>query len=63
MTFTIHASKNGETNEMHLSSPVLVVAKARMLENSGWQVHVVDSKGKEFLPPEFDHILRSDPAS
>jgi hypothetical protein len=58
--FTVHASKDGETNEVHQNSPTLTVAKARGLFKSGWQVHVADSAGRHYAPSEFDEILKFD---
>ena len=58
--FTVHASKNGEINEIHQNSPTLTVAKARGLYKSGWQVHIADAAGRRYAPPEFDDILKFD---
>ena len=58
--FTIHSSLNGDSSEMHLASPTLTVAKARMLFKSGRRVHVVNAAGRQFAPSEFDDILKFD---
>jgi hypothetical protein len=58
--FTVHASKNGEINEVQQNSPTLTVAKARGLFKAGWQVHVADSAGRQYAPSEFDEILKFD---
>ncbi|WP_213737252.1 hypothetical protein [Bradyrhizobium sp. dw_411] len=58
--FTVHASKNGETNEIQQDSPTLTVAKARGLFKTGWKVHIADSAGRRYAPSEFDEILRFD---
>jgi hypothetical protein len=58
--FTVHASKNGEINEVQQTSPTLTVAKARGLFKSGWQVHIADSAGRQYAPSEFDEILKFD---
>jgi hypothetical protein len=58
--FTVHASKNGEINELQQNSPTLTVAKARGLFKTGWQVHIADSAGREYAPSEFDEILKFD---
>jgi hypothetical protein len=58
--FTVHASKNGETNEVHQDSPTLTVAKARGLFKTGWKVHIADAAGRRYAPSEFDEILRFD---
>jgi hypothetical protein len=58
--FTVFSSKDGETSEIHLTSPTLTVAKARMLFKSGWRVHVTDAAGRQFAPSEFDQILKFD---
>jgi hypothetical protein len=58
--FTVHASKNGEINELQQNSPTLTVAKARGLFKTGWQVHIADSAGRQYAPSEFDEILKFD---
>jgi hypothetical protein len=58
--FTVHASKNGEINEVQQDSPTLTVAKARGLFKTGWKVHIADSAGRRYAPSEFDEILRFD---
>ncbi len=58
--FTIHASKNGETNETERTSPTITVAKARALFKSGWRVHIADAAGRKYGPAEFDEILKFD---
>jgi hypothetical protein len=58
--FTVSSSKNGETNEVQLTSPTLTVAKARMLFKSGWQVHITNAAGRQFAPSEFDDVLKFD---
>ena len=57
MTFTIHASKNGQSVVTVRISPAVAVDKARVLESSGWQVHVTDSAGNQFDPSDFDRLL------
>jgi hypothetical protein len=56
MTFTIHASKNGQSVVTVRISPAVAVDKARVLESLGWQVHVTDSAGHRFTPSEFDWL-------
>jgi hypothetical protein len=56
MTFTIHASKNGESVVTVRISPAIAVDKARVLEGLGWQVHVIDSAGYQFDPSDFDRL-------
>ena len=58
--FTIHSSRNGESNETQLTSPTLTVAKARMLFKSGWLVHITDARGRHFAPSQFDDVLKFD---
>jgi hypothetical protein len=58
--FTVHASKNGETNETRRTSPTITVAKARILFKSGWRVHIADAAGRKYGPSEFDEILKFD---
>jgi hypothetical protein len=62
VSFTVHAAKNGETNETQRTSPTVTVAKARALFKSGWQVHIADSAGRRYAPSEFDEILKFDRA-
>jgi hypothetical protein len=63
MTFTIHASKNGQSVVTIRISPAVAVDKARALERSGWQVHITDSAGHQFDPTDFDRLssLARDP--
>lgn len=56
MTFTIHASKNGQSVVTVRISPAVAVDKARVLERLGWQVHVTDSAGHRFNPSDFDWL-------
>ncbi len=58
--FTVHATRNGETNEVQQDSPTLTVAKARGLFKTGWKVHIADAAGRRYAPSEFDEILRFD---
>jgi hypothetical protein len=58
--FTISSTRNGETDELQLTSPTMTVAKARMLSKSGWRVQVINAAGRQFAPSEFDEILRFD---
>jgi len=56
MTFTIHASKNDQCVATVRISPATAVDKARMLEKSGWQVHITDSAGRQFDPSDFNRL-------
>ena len=56
MTFTIHASKNGEIVATVRIGPAVAVDKARVLEKLGWQVHVTDSAGRQFNPSDFNRL-------
>lgn len=56
MTFTIHASKNGQSVVTVRITPVVAIEKARALENSGWQVHITDSAGHPFDASNFDRL-------
>jgi hypothetical protein len=60
MTFTIRASKNGETIETVRIGPTAAVAKARGLFKTGWLVWIVDSDGSTYAPSEFDQLLSFD---
>jgi hypothetical protein len=53
MTFAIHASKNGQSVVTVRISPDATADKARLLESSGWQVHITDSVGRQFGVSEF----------
>jgi len=57
MTFSIHASKNGKSVITVRISPDATVDKARLLESSGWQVHITDSIGRQFGVSEFHRFL------
>jgi len=57
MTFTIHASRDGQSVVTIRISPVAAVDKAVMLERLGWQVHITDSAGHQFGPSDFDQLL------
>ncbi len=56
MTFTIHASKNGQQIVTVRISPAVAVDKARVLEGLGWQAHITDSVGHQFEPADFDRL-------
>ena len=56
MTFTIHASKNGQSVMTIRISPAVPVDRARVLESLGWRVHITDSAGHQFDPSEFDRL-------
>ena len=58
--FTISSSKDGESNELQLTSPTLAVAKARILSKSGWRVQITNAAGRQFAPSEFDEVLKFD---
>lgn len=55
MTFTICASKNGQSVTVRIGA-VVAVDKACVLESLGWQVHVTDSAGHQFDPSDFDRL-------
>jgi hypothetical protein len=57
MTFTIHARKNDQCIVTVRISAAVAVDKARTLQKLGWQVHVTDSSGRQFDPPDFDLLL------
>ena len=57
MTFSIHASKNGQSVVTVRISPEATVDKARRLESLGWQVHITDSAGRQFGVSEFYRFL------
>jgi len=56
MTFAIHASKNGQSVVTIRISPAVAVDKARMLERSGWRVHITDSAGHQYDPSDFTRL-------
>ena len=60
MTFTIRASKDGQTIETVRIGPTATVAKARGLFKTGWMVEIVDSDGSIYVPSEFDQLLSFD---
>jgi len=57
MTFAIHASRDGQSIVTMRISPVAAVDKARLLQSLGWQVHITDSAGHQFIPSEFHQFL------
>jgi hypothetical protein len=61
MTFTIRASKDGETIETIRIGPTATVAKARGLFKTGWMVQIIDDHGFIYAPSEFDQLLSFDP--
>jgi hypothetical protein len=48
--------QNGQSVVTVRISPAVAVDKARVLESLGWQVHVTDSAGHQFDPPDFDRL-------
>ena len=60
MTFTIHAWKDGQSIKTVRIRPAVAVDKARVLQCSGWQVHVTDSAGRQFDPLDFDRLFSFD---
>ena len=56
MTFTIHASKNGQSIVTVRISPAVAVDKARVSESLGWQVHITDIAGHQFEPSDFERL-------
>ena len=61
--FTVHWSKDGGSDETHRINSVVAVAKARRLEASGYRVCITDRRGRQFMPCEFDDLLRETAAS
>lgn len=59
MTFAIHGSKDGQSVVTIRISPDAAVDKARLLDSSGWQVHITDSAGRQFDVSDFDQLLGS----
>jgi hypothetical protein len=60
MTYTIHASRDGQCVVTIRISPVAAVHKARLLERLGWRVHIVNSAGHQFGPSDFYLLLMVD---
>jgi hypothetical protein len=58
--FTIVASKDGETVTTVRLGPKISVEKARALLADGWQVHITDSDGRQYMPDQFDQVLLVD---
>jgi hypothetical protein len=56
MTFAIHAWKDDQSIVTVRIGPAVAVDKARVLERSGWKVHVTDSTGHRFDPSDFDYL-------
>ena len=57
MTFAIHASRDGQSIVTMRISPLAAVDKARLLQSLGWQVHITDPAGHQFIPSEFHQFL------
>jgi hypothetical protein len=60
MTFTIRASRDGETTTTVRIGPTITVAKARELSKTGWAVEIIDDDGTVYEPSEFDQLLSFD---
>ena len=57
MTFTIHASENGQSVVTARISPAVAVDKARGCWKAwGWKAHVTDSAGHQFDSADFDRL-------
>jgi hypothetical protein len=57
MTFAIHAWKDAQSVVTIRISPDAAVDKARLLEGSGWRVHITDLAGRQFSVSDFDRLL------
>ena len=57
MTYTINASRNGQSVVTVRISPEAAVDKASLLESLGWQVHITDSAGCLFGVSDFYQLL------
>ena len=57
MTYTILATKNGQSVQTLRINTESAVGKARELMSFGWQVHIRDSAGEMVLPEDFDQLL------
>ena len=60
MQFTIDASKGAEKIKTHRTNPAIAVAQARMLDMAGWQVQITDRGRGQYLPDNFDELLKFD---
>jgi hypothetical protein len=60
MTFTIHASKDGQNSETQRIRPFAAAAKARDLAVAGWDVHVTDNTGQRLTFAELDRFANVD---
>ena len=56
MTFTIHASKDGQSVMTVRISPAVAVDRERARVSLGWRVHIADSAGHQFDPSDFDRL-------
>jgi len=63
MTFAIHSSRDGQSVVTIRISPEAAVDKGRLLQSLGWQVHITDSAGHQFVPSEFHQLLLIDRAT
>jgi hypothetical protein len=51
------AERENEKVRIERKSSLLIVAKARIWADEGWQVVITDPDGQSFAPAEFDRLL------
>ena len=56
MTFTIHASKDGNLSQTMRIDAATAVRRAEVLLLSGFQVHITDSQGSRYQPEDFHRL-------
>ena len=57
MTFIVHASRGEESATTVRLSAAVAIAKARTLEDEGWQVFITGPDGIRYDPADFDRLL------
>ncbi len=57
LAYQMIAERENEKVRIERKSSLLIVAKARIWVDAGWQVVITDADGKSFAPAEFDRLL------
>jgi hypothetical protein len=57
LAYQMIAERENEKVKIERKSSLLIVAKARIWADEGWQVVITDPDGKSFAPAEFDRLL------
>ena len=60
VTFFVNASKGENAVVTVRLSGAVAIAKARSLQDEGWQVFITGPDGNRYHPSEFDKLLATD---